>query len=102
MSDYEDSHRIAAMPESTCPHSQPSPVGYTEMPVQRSDASVAGLTLYAGVLFCADCGELVVSVHLRPKAIGSSAVLVTDGFTALVSVPVRREVPSRGRAVRHG
>lgn len=90
------------MSERICLHPQPSPVGYTEMPVQRADAAVAGLVLFAGVHYCPECRELVVSAHLRPKTAGSSAVLVTAGFTALAPVAVLREVPRAGRGVRRG
>lgn len=68
-----------------CLHSQPRPVGYTEGPVQPGDAVMEGLVLFAGVFSCPDCGQLVVSVDLRPKARGCRAVLVTERLMTLRS-----------------
>ena len=91
---------------AACQHGGAAPVGYTEALIERADAAVAGLVLFAGIYICPDCRELVAGVHLRPKR-GGRAELVT------VALPVLRP-PSREpqdsdtgvqhamRAVRHG
>lgn len=66
----------------TCQHADASPVGYTEAPIERADAAVAGLILFAGV-------------HLRPKR-GGRAELATAALTVLL--PPARE-PQNGELI---
>lgn len=79
----------------TCQHADASPVGYTEAPIERADAAVAGLILFAGIYICPDCRELVAGVHLRPKR-GGRAELATAALTVLL--PPARE-PQNGELI---
>jgi len=74
------------MPEKECRHVAASPCGWTEGPMQRADAAIRDLVLFAGVFTCAGCGELVAAVTLHPKS-GPGPVLVTESYTVLISRP---------------